>query len=111
MLSACRPQAFLAAEVVGDAADIGIRHGGDVPGRRTVESLAAEKPKCGVDKRDARLIRRRQRLRKGKCAFRGLAHDRYLINRMIKVKVRLALPVPLRFIHLQWPTDRDLRGS
>ena len=50
------PQPFLAAEMIGDRADIGVGRRGDLARRGAVEALAAEQPQRGTDERLACLL-------------------------------------------------------
>ena len=81
--AAAGAEAFLAAEMIGDRADIGLRLGRDLAGRGAVETLPPEQ-----------FQRRRERARRGYSARGGAAtlgflgsgdfdHDRTLINRLI----------------------------
>ena len=56
VVGAGRPQPFLAAEMIGDRADIGFGGRGDLARRRAVEALPAEQLQRGADKGGARLV-------------------------------------------------------
>ena len=49
-------QSFLAAEMIGDRADIGLGERGDLARRRAVVALAAEQPEAGAEQRRAGLV-------------------------------------------------------
>ncbi len=52
-VGAGRPQALLAAEMIGDRGDVGVRRGGDLARRGRLETLRAEELERGADERGA----------------------------------------------------------
>lgn len=94
MLGAGVAELLLAAEMIGDGADIRPGLGRDLAGRGGGEALPAEQLQPGVDERRPRPFGGRRLLRGGARRRAGVVaffHDRYLINRMIKIKSRSAV--------------------
>ena len=81
-------QPFLAAEMIGDRADIGLGRGRDLARRRAVEALAAEQDERCPDQGFAR--GRDSGRRWGRFVRPG--HARILFNRMIKVNKCTSTP-------------------
>src|SRR5690606_5458828 len=91
------PEAFLAAEMIGDRGDVGVGRSRDLARRGAVEALLAEQLQTCADQGRAGLLGLRRRLfpSGGFGVFR--THEAKLINRLIKVN-RVERPGPARLI-------------